>query len=237
MTEHKKEIAIRPTDPMLAMIERVLLAPEVSESRISAIMDLRERQMDKEAEQAFNEAFASTMAEMPNVPKTGHNRHSGQRYSTLDDLIKTPRPILSKHGLSLNWQNSVEGDNVYVTAIVRHSQGHQISTTLSGKRDNGKQMNHLQGGGSAETYLKRYSGFAILGLSSGDETDDDGNSASGIISEEQYASLKELIEKSGANEEKLCAIYKIKILPELPLSKYADADKKLRMKLAQSTGE
>ena len=37
-------------------------------------------------------------------------------------------------------------------------------------------MNALQGGGSTETYLKRYTGFAILGVSSGDEADDDGYS-------------------------------------------------------------
>lgn len=235
MTEYENQTEPSATDPILAMIERVLIAPEIPADRISAIMDLRERQMNKESEQAFNQAFALAMAEMPNIPRTGHNRHSGQRYSTLDDLIKTTRPVLSKHGLSLNWQNATSGDDIHVTAIVRHAKGHQISTTLSGRRDNGKQMNHLQGGGSAETYLKRYSGFAILGLSSGDETDDDGNSANGTISAEQYRSLKDLIERSGANEEKLCAMYKIEMLSELPLSKYADADKKLRMKLSQST--
>ena len=41
-------------------------------------------------------------------------------------------------------------------------------------------MNALQGGGSTETYLKRYTGFSILGLSSGDEVEDAPASENGI---------------------------------------------------------
>jgi hypothetical protein len=49
--------------------------------------------------------------------------------------------------------------------------------------------------------------------------------------------LRDLIEKAGADEAKLCAVYKIEHLHELPLAKYADADKKLRVKLAQKGGD
>lgn len=218
ITKIEQSQMIAASDPMLSMIERVLTAPDVPMDRISAMMDLRERQMDKEAEQAFNAAFAAAMAEMQNVPRTGHNKHSGQRYSTLDDLIKVTRPVLSRHGLSLNWQNAINGDDVHVTAIVRHAQGHQISTTLSGKRDSGKQMNHLQGGGSSETYLKRYSGFAILGLSSGDEVDDDGKSAqkqNNPMTADQYQKITDLIERTASDEAKLCAYFKVEELHDM----------------------
>lgn len=218
-----------PADPMIAMIERAMMNPELPVDRISAMMDMRERQMDKEAEQLFNQAFAAAMAEMPDVPKTGLNKHTGNKYSTLDDLIRTTRPVLARHGLSLNWQTEAAGNEYAVTAIVRHAMGHSIQTTLTGARDNGKQMNALQGGGSTETYLKRYTGFSILGLSSGDEVDDDGRSANTQpITAEQYLELRDLIEKAGINEEVVCNAEKVQMLPELPATKFATVTDRLR---------
>lgn len=164
---------------MITLIERVLTNPEVPMDRVSALMDLQERQMNKEAEQSFNAAFAAAMAEMPDIPRTGENKHLKRKYSTLDDLIRTARPVLSKHGLSLNWQTGIDDGQIWVRAIVRHSLGHSIDTMQSGPRDKSGSMNPLQGGGSTETYLKRYTGFAILGVSSGDEVDDDGQAAGG----------------------------------------------------------
>lgn len=162
------------SDPMISMLERLISTPDLPIERLNAVMDLRERQMNKEAEQDFNQAFAAAMAEMPAVPRTGWNPHLKRKYSTLDDLIVTTRPVLARHGLSLNWQSGTDGDRIWVKAIVRHSGGHQITTEDSGNRDKSGSMNILQGGGSTQTYLKRFTGFAILGMASGDEADDDG---------------------------------------------------------------
>ncbi|AKG94551.1 ERF family protein [Paracoccus phage Shpa] len=223
-------------DPMVTMIERVAMTPDLPIERLTALMDMRERQMNKEAEQGFNQAFAAAMAEMPDVPRTGENRHLGTRYSTLDDLIRATRPVLSRHGLSLNWQTKIDGQNITVTAIVRHAQGHSISTTLSGPRDNGKQMNALQGGGSTETYLKRYSGFGILGLSSGDETDDDGQRASAVplIDADQFVALREMIEESGSNEAKFLEFIGAPTLEELTHEQFAKAIAALRKKIQRN---
>ena len=229
------QIQVPATDPMVAMIERVAMSPDVPVDRLTALMDMRERQMNKEAEQAFNQAFAAAMAEMPTVPQTGLNKHTGQKYSTLDDLIITARPVLSRHGLSLNWQTTASGNEYSVTANVRHALGHIINTTLTGQRDNGKQMNALQGGGSTETYLKRYTGFSILGLSSGDANDDDGQSGGGAtINGDQFFDLKTLIEEAGADEAKFCEYLKIPDLETLPQSKFGAAVSSLRAKIAKN---
>lgn len=219
------------SDPMAAMIERVIMDPNLPMDRVTALMDMRERQMDKEAEQVFNRDFAAAMAEMPDVPKNGHNKHSGQKYSTLDDLIRTTRPVLARHGLSLNWITQMNGAEITVTAVVRHAMGHSIQSTLSGQRDSGKQMNVLQGGGSTETYLKRYSGFGILGLSSGDESDDDGRNPSRpaeTISEAQYIELRGMIELAGITEEIVCTAEKIAQLAELPLNMFGRVKTQLK---------
>lgn len=222
---------IAPADPMVSMIERVAMDPNLPIERLTALMDMRERQMIKEAEQVFNQAFAAAMAEMPDVPKSGKNNHSRQTYSTLDDLIRTTRPVLARHGLSLNWQTSANGNDYSVTAIVRHAMGHSIQTTLTGARDNGKQMNALQGGGSTETYLKRYTGFSILGLSSGDEVEDDGQRAGAqdTITADQFHELRDLIEKAGITEDVVCQAEKIAALHELPSARFEGLCKRLNV--------
>ena len=225
--EAHTHITTHEPDMLLSVIERVAANPGLPIERLSALLDLQERQMNKVAEQAFNQDFAAAMAEMPDVPRNGKNNHTGQKYSTLDDLIRATRPVLSRHGLSLNWQSAINGDDVSVTAIVRHAQGHQISTTISGQRDNGKQMNRLQGGGSAETYLKRYSGFAILGLSSGDETDNDGRANGQTITAEQFVKLRNLIEKAGLNEDVILKAHGIPTLAETPAKDFALITKRL----------
>jgi hypothetical protein len=216
-------------DPMVNMIERVAMDPSLPIERLTALMDMRERQLNKEAEQVFNRSFAEAMAEMPDVRRTGHNKHLNVKYSTLDDLIHATRPVLSRHGLSLNWQSAINGDSITVTAIVRHAQGHSIQTTLSGPRDNGKQMNALQGGGSTETYLKRYTGFAILGLSSGDEADDDGQTATAAtVSAEQYIALRDRAAEAGVDESKICLAAGVPDLHQFPASQFQSAMNRLQ---------
>ena len=223
-----------PTDPMISMIERVAMDPELPIERLTALMDMRERQMEKEAEQVFNQAFAAAMAEMSDVPKSGKNTHSKKTYSTLDDLIRTTRPVLARHGLSLNWQTAAEGGEYKVTAIVRHAMGHSIQTTLTGARDNGKQMNALQGGGSTETYLKRYTGFSILGLSSGEEIEDDGcgSSAQQKVDAAQYIALRDKAAEAGVDEAKICLAAGCSDLLQFPCAQFANAMARLDKNIA-----
>jgi hypothetical protein len=230
-----KPAEVMPADPMVSMIERVAMDPNIPLDRMTALMDMRERQMNKEAEQVFNQAFSAAMAEMRDVPKSGKNNHTGQKYSTLDDLIRTTRPVLAGHGLSLNWQTSINANEISVTAIVRHAMGHSIQTTLAGPRDTGKQMNTLQAGGSTETYLKRYSGFSILGLSSGDEVEDDGRGANtATVSAEQYTVLRDLIEDTSTDEAKFFLAYGAQNdLHQFPASKFQAAKGQLERKKAQ----
>ena len=96
-------------------------------------------------------------------------------------------------------------------------------------------MNALQGGGSTETYLKRYTGFSILGLSSGDAFVDDGQSGGGAtINGDQFFELKNLIEEAMADEDKFCEYLKITDLETLPQAKFGAAVSSLRAKIAKN---
>ncbi len=224
-----------PTDPMLAMIERVLLNPDLPMERLDKMLDLRERQMAKESEQEFNRAFAAAMAEMPIVQRTSKNHHLKRDYASLDDLIRAARPTLSKHGLSLNWEVQV-GEMIKVTAIVRHASGHFISTSDEAARDKSGSMNVLQGGGSTQTYLKRYTGFAILGMASGDEQDDDGRGAQPIpkITADAFTALASEIADTGSDEKAVMAFLKVDDLHEIDEVQYGRVMAMLAKKRAQA---
>ena len=176
--EQADDAMVSALDPMISLIERVVMNPDLPMERVSAMFDLQERQMGKAAEQEFNRAFSRAMAQMPAAKKSGLNKHTQQKYSTLSDLVEASRPALSANGLALNWVTHCHDDVMEVTAIIRHESGHKETNTnrapIKSGRGQGASMNDMQAQGSTETYLKRYTGFALLGLSS-DDFDDDGN--------------------------------------------------------------
>ena len=212
-------------DPMLALIERVIVDPELPIERIQAVLDLRERQMNKDAEIQFNQAFAEMMAEMPTIPRTGKSNRN--TYSTIDDIVNTTRPVLSCHGFSLNWEavTDVEKRTVQVTAVVRHKLGHTISTTHNGGFDkNGDNDN--QKARSTETYLKRYSATSILGLSTGEEKEDDG-AASNTINADQFIALRDKIKLAGIDVSLVLQAHRATSLEEFPSNQFNAAMKRL----------
>lgn len=218
-------------DQMLALVERVLLTPDLPLERISAVMDLRDREEAKEAERAFNRDFADAMADMPDIPKSGYNSHLKRHYSTLDDLIRTARPVLTRHGMHLNWDTGESEDGrLWAIAYVRHRLGHMIkSSPRHGTRDSGKSMNALQGGGSTETYLKRYTGFSVLGLSSGEEKDNDGATPDPCISPEQVSQVRNTLEKIDLGEGVILDAERIQSLEDMPAAKFEHVMKQLKI--------
>ena len=78
--------------------------------------------------------------------------------------------------------------------------------------------------GSAMTYGQRYLLKMIFNIAVGE--DDDGNGAGDTnapISEEQAQTIRDLLEKSGANIEKFCAYFKIEAIPNLKVKDYQRA--------------
>lgn len=221
--------ALLPADPMLALLERVALNSELPVERLVAIMDMQERQMNKASEQKFNRSFALAMAKMPAAKKTGMNKHTKQTYSTLADLVEAARSSLSDHGLALNWRSSVDNNLLTVTAIVRHDSGWKEETSMSAPVDAGKgqgvSMNAMQSYGSTETYLKRYTGFAILGMSSEDFDDDAQGTSRGsqTVSADQYIALRDKAVEADVAEAKICLAHGCADLQQFPAKDFKAA--------------
>ena len=237
VTKHEETGYVQPTiAPMVAMIERIAMDPNVPIDRLEKMLDMKERMDAQEAERAFNASFSAASAEFPSIPLNGKG-HNNKPYALLKDIISHTRPILSKHGLSLSWDTEVL-DRVKVTACLRHVAGHSAKTAIVLPLDTSGSKNNVQAVGSSQAYGQRYTAQAILGLSLGDDSDDDGKAAgSGVmINADQFQTLQGLIEQAEADEAKMLHWLKADALEELTLKQFDTAVSMLRKKIAQKGG-
>jgi len=229
-----------PADPMVSLIERVVMDPDASIDKLERMLEMRERMQAQQAKAAYDNAIAAAKADIPPIIKTGavdYTNQKGQRtqfqHETLDGIAKVVDPILSEHGLSYRFRSTQEDGTVAVTCIVAHRDGYAEETTLRGAPDTSGSKNAYQAVGSAVTYLQRYTLKLALGLSAA--KDDDGTAAQQKenISADQFRALRDLIEKSEADEAALLKYLGAEKLEELPAGKYGVADKMLRAKIAK----
>lgn len=164
-----------PADPMVSMIERIAMDPDADLQKLERMLQMREQHEAREAEKAFAAAFAAASAEFPTIPLNGKG-HNQKPYATLKDITAKTRPVLSEHGLALTFSIDV-GESVVVTAKLMHRQGHAETTSIALPRETSGSKNAVQAVGSSQTYGQRYTAQAILGLSLGDDTEDDGNAS------------------------------------------------------------
>lgn len=160
-----------PASMMMALMDR-----GASLEQIEKMMDLQERHERREAEKAYNTAFAAFKAEAVRIIKGREVTDGplrGRSYAELHDVVDAVTPALSKHGLSASWRlTRDEKDWLEVTCSLKHVGGHSESVSMGGPPDTGGAKNALQARASTKSYLERYTLKAICGVAEGgDDTD------------------------------------------------------------------
>lgn len=229
----KMDVPAEDHQPMVAMIERVVMDPDIPIEKLERMLDLKERHDAQSAKAAFAEAFATASEQFPDIPLNGKG-HNGKKYALLKDITRLTRPILSAHGLALTFSIDT-GDRIKVTAELMHKSGHTKSTSIDLPADNSGSKNAVQAVGSSQTYGQRYTAQAILGLSLGDDTEDDGGAAGGnqTVSAEQFITLRDKLEESGMPELKFHTAFghnnpEHADLQQFPAAKFNDAMARLK---------
>lgn len=219
--------------PMVAMIERLVLDPNVPMDKLERMLAMQERIVAEGAKAAFAAAFAAASAEFPSIPLNGKGDKS-KPYALLKDIMGMTRPVLSRHGLALSFAVNSEGAAVRVTAELMHIDGHTKTTSIELPKDQSGSKNAVQAVGSSQTYGQRYTAQAILGLSLGDDTEDDGRATGGgRIGADEFFDLNNLIEQAGADLVKFCAFLGVPDLETLPAARYPQAVAALRKKIKE----
>lgn len=209
---------------------------------LEKLMTLQERWDEAQAKKAFTHAMSAAKKEFPQILKKQHvsytNKNGEQTeydHEGLSDITDAVDPILTKHGLSYSWETSIEQGMVFVDCVVEHEDGHSKKNQLCAGRDESGGKNNIQALGSTLTYLQRYTLKAALGLSAAH--DDDGQGANETITEEQFKTLSDLADEGQADVLKLCQFLKVNALRNLPSSQYAEAERRLKLKIAQKAQE
>ena len=178
-------------------------------------------------------AMAKAFPEIEGTSKDKNNPHFKSKYADLSAVVEAIKPALTKHGLFFVQQTHEQEGGVCVETVVCHSSGESMPL---GKLFVPASKQDAQGYGSALTYARRYSLMTVFGVC---PEDDDGNAASkpapkdevALIDETQRSELQALIEATASDIVAFCKFYKVGSLPELPVSKFAHAQKSLKNKL------
>jgi hypothetical protein len=176
-------------DPMVSMIERLILNPDADLDKLERMLAMKERIEAQQAKTSFARDLSAARATVPPIIKDAcvDFTHNGKRtfyqHETLAGIAKIIDPILSRHGLSYRFRTDQGNGGVRVTCVIQHSDGHSEETSLVVAPDQSGNKNGFQAVGSAVTYLQRYTLKAALGLSA--EVDDDAQSASSPTTEDK----------------------------------------------------
>ena len=116
-------------------------------------------------------ALAKAQAAIQNPKKESENPNFKSRYADLATGLDAVRGVLASHAIALMQPTYMDGDLMMLETRLVHSSGQWVASTYPVCRFPARQ----QEVGSALTYARRYSMFALVGIA-GD--DDDGNEAS-----------------------------------------------------------
>lgn len=166
------------TTALMSMIERVCLDPNADIAKLEKMLDMQERVLNRNAEQAFSADFAAMQSELPRIARNGtiEIKKDGRLiqstpFAKLEDINDGVRPTLQKYGFGVSFAIDQAASLITVTAKLLHRLGHSEKTSISLPIDTSGSKNNVQGNGSTVSYGKRYSLCALLNISTGDDTD------------------------------------------------------------------
>lgn len=163
------------TANIMAIIERIARDPEADIGKLEKMLDMQERILNRNAEQAFSASFARMQAKMPQIDKKGRIEVNGtvrSHYAKFEDINEAVKPILQEHGFGINFRIAQNNGFIVVTAVLRHELGHSETTEISLPADSSGSKNAVQAIGSTVSYGKRYTLCALLNITvAGEDAD------------------------------------------------------------------
>lgn len=224
LVEHKTE----PT-PML-LIERAIAA-NIDPGKL---FDLAERWEANRAAESFGIAIAKFQAKCPVVHRSrqakGRGNFEGYSYASYDDVMRAVSPLLEECGLALSFSSEQVNGQLKVTCRVRHGihyEDHTLQLPVPDMR-----VNETQKFGAALSYAKRYALCAALNIVVSDE-DNDAAGMMETVTEEQIATLNELIESTDTDIKRFLKWLAVDSLAEISADQFSAAIYELKRKASK----
>jgi hypothetical protein len=198
-----------PAEEFGKFLMEAMTNPNIPADKLLALGQLRRDVIADEAREAYQHHFAAFAAEMPAVERDGmvelvkDGRPVGRYpFLTYEQMDKVLRPLLTKHGLSLQfWSSAPEAKDVVIVHGALTGWGWSRESTYPVPPDTGPGRNALQARGSAQTYAKRYVADLLCNIVRKGKDDDGRGAMETLIDATQVAELAGLIKSTKTNEE------------------------------------
>lgn len=235
--------AVIEPNQILTKVMELASNPDINPEMFDRLVAWQERETARQAEMAYNEAMNRAQAEIAPVARDAENSQTHSFYAKLETVDAAIRPIYLKHGFSLSYNTvaPLTPGNIRVECRCAHS-GHSERFYREAAPDTtgpqGKAVKTaLHGGGSTETYLKRYLVCGIFNVVfKGMDTDGQARGAKTLINAEQKQILVDLMQIVDPEPVKFFAYCGVQTLDQLPLSEYPRVLGSLRKKAAEING-
>lgn len=215
----------------------------VSVETIERLVALKERAEARSAAAEMNSALAQFQAECPHIRKTStaeivtnSGGKYGYRYAELDEIARTIRPLLIKHGLAYSWDMETQNDRILCTCILRHVGGHQLTAKFGTPTSTKSAMSDQQKVAAALTYARRQSLVQVLGLTMTDPDNDGAERDERKITDVQALDLEDLIRESGADMARFLAYMGVSAVSQIRAVDFQKARTALQRKASKGGG-
>ncbi|HXI40034.1 MAG TPA: ERF family protein, partial [Bryobacteraceae bacterium] len=220
--------ALEPTSEaatLMQVISRAAADPTFDINKMERLMQMHQQIQAQKALEAFSAAMSAAQAEMGPISNDMENSQTKSRYASYAQLDRALRPIYTKHGFALSFN---EGDtdkpaHVRVICKVSHSAGHvepyKKDMPADGKgAKGGDVMTLTHATGAAQAYGMRYLLKGIFNVATG-EGDRDGNTEE-CIGPGQAADIRALLSEVNAKEDSFLRTIKAKSIEEIHVGAY-----------------
>lgn len=142
--------------------------------KLSKLMEMHKQWQQDQARKAFFSALNEFQANVPELrknKKVSFDTAKGKTeyfYAPLADITRQIKDICKACGISYRWEIQDTKEEIKVTCLVTHIDGHSEQTTMLASPDLSGSKNPIQARGSAIEYLKRYTLIGALGISTAD---------------------------------------------------------------------
>jgi hypothetical protein len=222
----------RGADSLLAVIYRAAMDPRCDLDRMERLFMMHREMENQVREREFDAAMSSAQGEMRAIAVDRRNDQTRSDYASYYALDKAIRAIYTKHGFTLSFSaKEISGTSEMIRINCRvgnkcgFARDYDIPMPADGKgAKGGDVMTKTHALGSAATYGMRYLLKMIFNLAiGGGKDDDDGNAAGGAyITDEQIATIENLIIDTKTNKEKFLKYMNLRSVAETPAKRYRD---------------
>lgn len=221
---------------IMQVISQIVASPNAKDQVevMQKLLEMKERQEDRDAKRMFADALAQLQAEMPAISKNAEIRVKGvlrSKYASIEQLDDVLRPLMEKYGFSLTVSCDELKDTMRrFSGTLRHRGGHSEILTVWMPFDKSDFRSAVQSEGSTMSYAKRQLYKAHFNIIERGIDDDGTGQGFEKISNEEAIDLQSKIAEVKGNTQTFLDYFNIEKLSDMPKANFPIALKMVEQK-------